>query len=215
MRVRKWESDLSSKSTNNRRRILLVAVGLGLSLLVGCASTGPAPEQAASAADPAAQRRYQQALDAIRDGDVEKAEAMLESLILDYPDLDGPRLNLAILFAADSREPEARALVDEVLVHDPDDVVAWHQLGILERRAGQFDAAAEAYNRALELSPDYGLAHRNLGVLLDLYMGQPDKALVHYERYLELDGPDPEVERWVTELEMRLGLPVTSRVAER
>jgi len=206
---------LSSKSIKYGRRMLLILAALGLSLVAGCASTGPGPEQSASAADPAAQRRYQQALDAIREGDVEKAEAMLESLILDYPDLDGPRLNLAILFAADSREPEARALVDEVLAHDPDDAVAWNQLGILERRAGEFNAAAEAYGRALELSPNYGLAHRNLGVLLDLYMGQPDKALVHYERYLELDGPDPEVERWVTELEMRLGLPVTSRVAER
>lgn len=206
---------MSSKSIKYGRRMLLVLAALGLSLVTGCASTGPGPEQTASTADPAAQRRYQQALDAIREGDVEKAEAMLESLILDYPDLDGPRLNLAILFAADSREPEARALVDEVLAHDPDDAVAWNQLGILERRAGEFNAAAEAYGRALELSPDYGLAHRNLGVLLDLYMGQPDKALVHYERYLELDGPDPEVERWVTELEIRLGLPVTSRVAER
>lgn len=206
---------MSSKSIKHAPRILLALALVGLSLVTGCATTGPDPEQAASAADPAAQRRYQQALDAIRAGDLARAEAMLESLIVDYPELDGPRLNLAILFAADSREPEARALVDEVLAHDPDDAVAWNQLGILERRAGEFDAAAEAYGRALALSPDYGLAHRNLGVLLDLYLGQPDKALVHYERYLELDGPDPEVERWVTELEMRLGLPVTSRVAER
>lgn len=186
---------------------------LGLGLLAGCASTGPRPD-AGNSADPAAERRYQQALDAIRDGDHPRAGDLLREIIRDYPELDGPRLNLAILYAADGREPEARALVEEVLTHDPDDPVAWHQLGILERRSGEFEAAAGAYQRALELSPDYGLAHRNLGVLLDLYMGQPEQALVHYERYLELEGPDPEVERWVTELEIRLGLPVTSRVAE-
>jgi len=214
MRVRKWESDLSCASTKRARRLVPALICLGLGLLAGCASTGPRPE-AGSGADPAAERRYQQALDAIRDGEHQRAENLLQEIIRDYPELDGPRLNLAILYAADEREPEARALVEEVLNHDPDDPVAWHQLGILERRSGEFEAAAGAYQRALELSPDYGLAHRNLGVLLDLYMGQPEQALVHYERYLELEGPDPEVERWVTELEIRLGLPVTSRVAER
>ncbi len=205
---------MSCASTKRARRLVPALICLGLGLLAGCASTGPRPESGSSA-DAAAERRYQQALDAIRDGDPERAENLLLEIIRDYPELDGPRLNLAILYAADEREPEARALVQEVLTHDPDDAVAWHQLGILERRSGEFEAAAGAYQRALELSPDYGLAHRNLGVLLDLYMGQPEQALVHYERYLELEGPDPEVERWVTELEIRLGLPVTSRVAER
>lgn len=214
MRVRKWESDLFCASTNRPRLLATALMVMALGFISGCATTATSPE-AASGADPAAERRYQQALDAIRDGDHPRAEQMLGELIRDYPELDGPRLNLAILYAADDREPEARALVEEVLDHDPEDPVAWHQLGILQRRSGDFAAAAGAYQRALELSPDYGLAHRNLGVLLDLYMGQPEEALVHYERYLELEGPDPEVERWVTELEIRLGLPVTSRVAER
>ncbi|MGB5250434.1 MAG: tetratricopeptide repeat protein [Gammaproteobacteria bacterium] len=207
---------MSFASIEQGSRMILAALLLALSLVSGCASSGPGPAaEAPSVADANAQRRYQQALDAIRDGDVAGAEISLQALIGDYPELDGPRMNLAILFADSGRNAEALVLVEEVLAHDPADAVAWNQLGILARRTGEFQTAEEAYIEALELSPDYGLAHRNLGVLLDLYMGQPEQALIHYERYLEISGPDPEVARWVTELEMRLGLPVTSRVAER
>ena len=46
----------------------------------------------------------------------------------------------------------------------------------------------------------------NLGVLCDLYLRQPQRALEAYERYLTLAGtPDEKVSGWVTELKKRLG----------
>jgi hypothetical protein len=46
----------------------------------------------------------------------------------------------------------------------------------------------------------------NLGVLCDLYLQQPERALEAFERYLSLAGtPDEKVSAWVKELKVRLG----------
>jgi tetratricopeptide (TPR) repeat protein len=144
-----------------------------------------------------------------------QAEALLTALVREYPALDGPRLNLAILYSISGREGEAMAELRTVLERDPQDAVAWNQMGILYRHAGDFPAADAAYLEALEAAPGYALTYRNRGVLLDLYLGRAQEALDHYERYLELSGADPEVEKWVAELELRLDLPAEPRVAER
>ena len=102
-----------------------------------------------------------------------------------------------------------------VLEADPGNAVAWSELAIVLRRQGEFRAADEAYAEALELSPDYARAWRNRGVLLDLYLQEPEEALVHYERYAELTGgSDKQVEKWIAELKMRLGV-AESRIAGR
>ena len=51
-----------------------------------------------------------------------------------------------------------------------------------------------AYDAALTLEPDYALAHRDIGILYDLYLQQPAQALTHYKRYLELAGDDPPID---------------------
>jgi hypothetical protein len=56
----------------------------------------------------------------------------------------------------------------------------------------------------LKLDAGYALAHRNIGILYDLYLGQPAVALEHYKKYLELTSdPDPGVDRWVVDLSRR------------
>jgi tetratricopeptide (TPR) repeat protein len=80
------------------------------------------------------------------------------------------------------------------------------QRGILYREQGDFQAALHAYDQALTLQPDYALAHRNIGILYDLYLQQPGQALTHYKRYLELVGEDDKtVSGWVIDLERRAG----------
>jgi hypothetical protein len=46
----------------------------------------------------------------------------------------------------------------------------------------------------------------NLGVLLDLYLGDPAAALSENERYLaHAGGPDTQVASWITEVRVRAG----------
>jgi hypothetical protein len=45
----------------------------------------------------------------------------------------------------------------------------------------------------------------NLGVLYDLYLSQPQKALDQFEHYLQLAGENKQVSGWVVELRKRVG----------
>jgi tetratricopeptide (TPR) repeat protein len=83
----------------------------------------------------------------------------------------------------------------------------FNQLGIVYRKLGRFKEADAAYSEALRIDPGYALAHLNLGVLCDMYLQQPQRALAEFERYLQLvPNPDARVSGWVKELKARVGV---------
>lgn len=86
----------------------------------------------------------------------------------------------------------------------------WNELGLTLRAEGKFKDARDAYQQALTLNPDYAAAHRNLGVLLDLYLNEPVTALSEFERYKELSNEDKPVSNWIAELRQRTGLKAPS-----
>lgn len=68
--------------------------------------------------------------------------------------------------------------------------LAWHDRGGQLFKAGQFFAAAAAYQRALELQPDRAATHYNLANAL-LSGGRPGEAVDAYRRALQLRGAFP------------------------
>jgi tetratricopeptide (TPR) repeat protein len=86
-------------------------------------------------------------------------------------------------------------------------VVAGNELGIVERKLGKFTEAEAAYQRTIAADPNYAPAHLNLGVLYDLYLAQPQKALEQFERYVEIAGENKQVTGWLVELRKRTGAP--------
>jgi hypothetical protein len=46
-----------------------------------------------------------------------------------------------------------------------------------------------------------------LGVLYDLYLGEPQKALDQYQHYIQLAGDNKQVAGWMVELKKRVGAP--------
>jgi tetratricopeptide (TPR) repeat protein len=113
---------------------------------------------------------------------------------------------------ADDAAAAARQ-IDAALALDPTNAVALNMLGVENRRLGRFAEARAAYERAVALAPAYPAPQRNLGVLLDLYLGDPAAALRHYEQYQVLTGgTDPDAGPWLVELRTRLGQ--VSRTAE-
>jgi len=59
---------------------------------------------------------------------------------------------------------------------------AWNYLGVAEQHAGQFEEAANAYQRALELDRDLTEAHYNLGCLW-MDENKPDDAVSEFTSY--------------------------------
>ena len=69
---------------------------------------------------------------------------------------------------------------------DPQSVNAHYNLGFGLAQQGRHQEAVEAYERALEIEPDYGFAHNNLGNALDK-VGRHEEAIGHFRKALELD----------------------------
>jgi Flp pilus assembly protein TadD len=180
------------------------------------AQNAPANAAAAQAPIPAeAAQQFESAVDMMGSGNDAGAEQAFRALSAAYPTYSGALLNLGILQAKAGKLDEAEQTLRSALERNPTNAATFNQLGIVYRRLGRFDEADQAYQRALQADPSYALAHLNLGVLCDLYLQQPQRALVAYERYLQLASePDAKVNGWITVLKARLGAEARSARAE-
>ena len=196
-----------------RFRLTLVFV-TSLFALAGCAG-GPAAIELDDATGtdgepfetrivpPEAQAQYEQALESMA-ADTTDAELKFKAFLLEYPEYPGAHVNLAIIFAGRDDLLAAESSLQEALAIDPQHVIALNRLGIVLRRQGRFDEAQSAYERAIAADPGYAPAWYNLGVLNDLYQRRLGDALHNYERFQELAGEDPQVTKWIADLERRI-----------
>jgi tetratricopeptide (TPR) repeat protein len=168
--------------------------------------TSPIPERAA--------QQYAQALQLMKSGRNTDAELEFKQLVAGYPQFTGPQLNLGLLYLRDSRLPEAETAFKAVLEMKPSNAVAGNELGIVERRLGKFAEAEAAYQRTIAAEPNYAPAYLNLGVLYDLYLAQPQKALDEFERYIAIAGENKQVAGWMVELRKRVGAPAPAAKKE-
>jgi tetratricopeptide (TPR) repeat protein len=173
---------------------------------IGGSGSNATPVEATPIPERAAQQ-YAQALQLMKSGRNTDAELELKELVVGYPQLTGPQLNLGLLYLRDSRLAEAEAAFKAALEVKPTNAVAGNELGIVERRLGKFAEAEATYQRTIAAEPNYAPAHLNLGVLYDLYLAQPQKALDEFERYIEIAGENKQVAGWVAELRKRVGAP--------
>ncbi len=108
----------------------------------------------------------------------------------------------------DGSLPADAAKLQAALDVNPKQVTVLNQLGIVQRQAGQFDKAREAYESALAIDPNATAPRLNLAILNDLYLGDNAKALELYQRCLELSPLDaPTLGKWVAELKARKPAP--------
>jgi len=143
----------------------------------------------------------------MRAGKSTDAELELQQVAVAYPQYAAPDINLGILYRKTDRLELSEKALRAAVEREPANALAWTELGVTLRLRGQFKDAADAYHQAIAADADFAPAYRNLGVLLDLYMGDPAEALSAFERYKALSGEEKPVSSWIAELRQRVGKP--------
>lgn len=186
------------------------------------ATPAPAPTLGASAlaiveapVPEAAQREFQRGLQAQRAGRADEAQRIWEALAKSHPDLGGSQANLGLLHRAAGRHPASVAALEKAVAASPKQARFWNELGVSYRHAGQFAKAQTAYERALTEDANLAAAVLNLGILHDLYLNDPSKALPLYERFLTLTPGDANVVKWVADVKKRAGAPATANAVKK
>jgi TolB-like protein/Tfp pilus assembly protein PilF len=99
----------------------------------------------------------------------------------------------------------AQAATDKALALDDRFAEAYTSLGFLEHYRSNYEAAEAAFQRALELNPNYVTAYHWSSDLLGLSLGRRDEALELIMKAAELDPRSPIILRMVGESYARLG----------
>jgi tetratricopeptide (TPR) repeat protein len=162
-----------------------------------------------------ANQQFAQAVALLQAGKLTDAELELKQLILAYPEYPGPYVNLGLLYERAGKYPEAEQALRQATQKGMPSALTYTELGITYRQLGRFKDAESAYGEAIKIDPNYAPAHLNLGVLCDLYLQQPQRALEAFERYMELSGnSDKRVATWIAELKARVGSNPKPQTAE-
>lgn len=147
--------------------------------------------------------RFEEAVEAIEADDLEAGIAILESLAEASPQVATIHIDLGIARQRNEDFEAAEQALRQAIALHASHPIAWNELGIVLRRMGRFEEAKEAYSKALSRHPDFHHARKNLAILCDLYLGDLDCALDHYERYAEAMPEDENVAIWISDLQNR------------
>jgi len=152
----------------------------------------------------AANKDFQSALASMQSGDWALAEKQLLAMTVNYPELSGPYVNLGIAFWRQNSIEKAEGAFSKAIELNPLNGDAYLQYALMQRNQGKFVEAEALLVKALEIWPHNVNAHRNLGVLYDMYMGKFDLALKHFKMVQKLlPKPDRKVAGWIIDLQRR------------
>jgi hypothetical protein len=154
---------------------------------------------------------FDRAVGLMKAGNVTEAELEFKQVALQFPQLSAPYVNLGILYRKAGHLEQSEDALKTAVERNDASAVAWTELGATQSLRGEFPNAAASYEKAIADDPNFAPAYRNLGVVSDLYLGDPERALTAFERYKELTGEEKPVSGWIAELRARTGKPPLKR----
>lgn len=189
----------------------LMALGFSL-LLLGCATTLPNDAEAPTA-DGASSSAFAVALKAQQQGDRAAARDGYLALVKAQPGLQPAWYNLGLVALAGNDLTLAAEACDGA-IKAAATASSYHLCGRVARASGDLKAAAEAYAAGLKLAPDDAELHLDAGVLAEIYLGQPQQALAHYQAHVAAGGSrSDEAKQWI-ELLQASAAPAASEEAQ-
>jgi tetratricopeptide (TPR) repeat protein len=137
-------------------------------------------------ADDALEELLTKAERSAEDGDIERAIQLYSEAIELRPSAMAPRMKLAVLYLSEDRTDEAINAAREVIRLRPKNPWGHSIQGLAYMVAGETDLAEEAFETALHIDADYGLAISELAAIKET-KGQREAAIKLYERALRLN----------------------------
>ena len=122
-------------------------------------------------------------------GDVAGARREFEQAVAEFPDDLEPLQALCRLLFEHAGPADARGAIEELLRHEPHDAAAYHNLGSVCYRLGQYGASADAYRQSLRLRPSSASTYLHLGYALR-EAGDRKEACAAWEQTLRLAPGD-------------------------
>jgi Flp pilus assembly protein TadD len=146
---------------------------------------------------------YEAAVLMLEEARYEPAIALLLDVTERAPAVTAAHIALGMAYARNGDLDHAAESLHKALELSPRHPVAYNELGLVQRRKGQFEESRASYEAALTQFADFHYAHRNLAILCDLYLGDHACALEHYEAYSRIVPDDTEVGKWIADLRNR------------
>jgi tetratricopeptide (TPR) repeat protein len=119
-------------------------------------------------------------------------QAYLRALAL-KEDLIDIRYTVGVLYQEQGKSQEAERQFKEVIRLNPKDAGAHLNLGVIYANMNRLDEAEQAYKNAISLNPKLVDAHYNLGVFYEFHRNDTQKALAHYQEYVDQGGADDRI----------------------
>ncbi len=211
------------------KTVLVFGLGFTLSVFSGCATSAKVTQQPVATVinqgpsvarledgrqgfvirenpsmDAESRDEFQRAVAMMNDGKNDSAIELLTKVIGRSPGVTAPYVNIAVAYIRSGKLEPAEQNLKTALGLVPNHPVASNEYGLLLRKTGRFKEAREIYEKAVASFPDYLPVHRNLGILCDLYLNDPECALKQFEIYSEAVPADAQVKIWIAELRQRL-----------
>lgn len=124
----------------------------------------------------------------------EAEEYYKEALKLN-PEVYAAKTNLAIIYLKNGKYERVLSLLETPPGKVPPRYAPIYINKALALKAlGRLKEAEMNYLKAIEIDNKSPIALKDIGILYDIYMGQREKAMLYYQRYIDIDGPKREKE---------------------
>jgi tetratricopeptide (TPR) repeat protein len=203
---------LSCSGLKVHRTTSLILLMAGL--LFACAAEMPRKEEATlnkpvvavvAVITPEVRADFDAAMSRIKAEEYDAAIELLTKVVQAVPNAAVPNIDIALAYKKTGKLKQAEESLQLALGSEADNPVANNELALLYRKTGRFAQARQLYEKILDKYPNYRMAHKNLGILCDLYLKDYECALKHYEFYSNQVQDDKAVKIWIADLKKRSG----------